>query len=104
MIGEDDVILNSRAYKYFDKNLLKDKDLRDTLVSFEEVLSIKKNIRSMYNTDDSEKVKFLIGKNVNGVEVKEKDYEYVLLISNTYKNLYDKCKKLLEEKKQNEIH
>lgn len=104
MIGEDDVILNSRAYKYFDKNLLKDKDLRDTLVSFEEVLSIKKNIRSMYNTDDSEKVKSLIGKNVNGVEVKEKDYEYVLLISNTYKNLYDKCKKLLEEKKQNEIH
>lgn len=99
MMSEDDVIFNSKAYKYFDKNLLKDKDLRDTLVSFEEVLSIKKNIRSMYNTDDPEKVKSLIGKNINGMEVKEKDYEYVLLIFNTYKNLYDKCKKLLEETK-----
>lgn len=99
MISEDDVIFNSKAYKYFDKNLLNDKDLRDTLVSFEEVLSIKKNIRSMYNTDDPEKVKFLIGTNINGMQVKEKDYEYVLLIFNTYKNLYNKCKKMLEEVK-----
>lgn len=103
MINEDEVILNSRVYKYFGKNILEDKFLRDTLISFEEVLSIKKNIRSMYNTDDPEKVKFLIGKTVNNIDVKMKDYEYVLLIFNTYKSLYNKCKKLLKEKNYNEI-
>lgn len=98
-IGEDEIFFNSRVSKYFDKNILKDKQLRDTLVSFEELLTIKKNIKNMYDTNDPDKIKKLIGKSVNGITVTEKDFEYVLLISDTYKNLYNKCKKLLEDKK-----
>jgi len=93
----DDFFLNSKAYKYFDKNILKDKLVRDTLISFEEVLSIKKNIISMYNTDDPIKVKSLVGKTVNNLIITQKDFEYVLLISNTYNDLYSKCKKILED-------
>jgi len=99
MDNEDGIFFNSKSYKYFDKDLFKDKTFRDTLVSFEELLTIKKNIRSMYNTDNPDEIKSFIGKSVNGIEIKDRDYEYVLLISNTYKTLYDKCKKILEEKK-----
>lgn len=95
----DEVFLNSNAYKYFDKNVLTDKVVRDTLISFEELLSIKKNIRSIYNTDDPDEIKLLIGKTINSVKVTQKDFEYVLLIADTYKNLYCKCKKLLEDKR-----
>ena len=99
MTNIDDFILNSKTYKFFDKSLLKDKEIRDTLISFEELLNIKKNIRSMYETDDPKKIKTLIGKEINGVVVTEKDFDYTILISNTYKNLYAKCKKILEDNK-----
>jgi len=99
MSNIDNFILNSKTYKFFDKKILKDKEVRDTLISFEELLNIKKNIRNMYNTDDPDKIKKLIGKEINGIMVTEKDFNYSLLIYNTYKNLYTKCKKLLEERK-----
>ena len=96
--NENNIFLNSNVYKYFDKNFLKDKDSRDLFLSFEEILIVKKNIKSIYNTDDPEKIKLLIGKNINGVYVTEKDFKYVLLIFNTYKKLYFECKNLLREK------
>lgn len=97
-MSNDDVYINSKACDFFDKEMSLNKVLRDTLVSFEEVLSIKKNIRSMYNTDDPEKIKKLIGRSINNILVSEKDYIYSLLILNTYNGLYNKCKVLLEEK------
>lgn len=97
MSTTDDFFLNSKTYKFFDKDILKDKEIRDTLISFEELLSIKKNIKSIYNTDDPDKIKMLIGKTINGIVVTEKDFNHALLIYNTYKNLYNKCRKLLKE-------
>lgn len=95
MIDENKIFFKSKAYKYFNSEMLENKVIRDTLVAFEEVLHIKKNIRSIYNTDNPDSVKLLIGKNINGISVTEKDFEYVLLIFNTYNALYDKCKKIL---------
>lgn len=97
MISENDIFLKSKAYKYFSSEMKENKIIRDTLIAFEEVLNIKKNIRSIYNTDDPEKVKMLIGTNINGITVTQKDFDYVLLIYNTYNSLYDKCKKILND-------
>ncbi len=94
-MNEKTEVLNSKAYQYFNVEMNESKVVRDTLVAFEEVLNIKKNIRSMYNTDKPDEVKALIGKTINGVNVTQKDFDYVLLIYNTYISLYDKCKKLL---------
>ncbi len=91
----DDIFINSRAYKLFGKEMLKDKELRDNLISLEEVINIKRNINIMYNTDDPENIKDLIGKIVNGIKVNKKDYEYALLIHETYTSLYDKCRDIL---------
>jgi hypothetical protein len=71
--------------------------VRDTLIAFEEILNIRKNIRNIYNTDNPDVIRTFIGKNINGVFVTQKDYDYALLIFNTYTDLYDKCKKLLNE-------
>lgn len=95
MVSDNEFFLKSKSYKYFSTEMKENKIIRDTLIAFEEVLNIKKNIRSIYNTDDPEKVKTLIGTIVNGVSVTKKDFDYVLLIYNTYNSLYDKCKKLL---------
>jgi len=94
----DDFLLKSKSYSFFNKEISKNKSLRDALVSFEEVLNIRKNIRIMYNTDDPIKIKSFIGQVINGNKVIEKDYEYVLLIDDTYKKLYEKCKNLLNSK------
>lgn len=93
----DDLFLKSKAYKYFNKEMIESKLIRDSLVAFEEVLNIRRNIRSIYNTDNPDEVKLLIGKTINGVIIKYKDFEYVLLIYNTYINLYESCKKLLNK-------
>lgn len=93
----DDLFLKSKAYKYFNKEMIESKLIRDSLVAFEEVLNIRRNIRNIYNTDNPDEVKLLIGKTINGVIVKYKDFEYVLLIYNTYINLYESCKKLLNK-------
>lgn len=95
MISDNDVFLKSKAYKYFSSEMKDSKIIRDTLIAFEEVLNIKKNIRSIYNTDDPEKIKLLIGTDINGINVTNKDLNYVVLINDTYNTLYDKCKKLL---------
>ena len=42
MNAVDAFFSKSNVIKYFDKKILRDKSIRDTLVSFEEVLSIKK--------------------------------------------------------------
>lgn len=97
MDEKNEIVLNSKAYKYFSNEMHNNKIIRDTLVAFEEVLNIKKNIRSIYNTDDPNKIKTLIGKTINGVNVTQKDCDYVLLIFNTYVDLYEKCKKLLNK-------
>lgn len=97
MLSDNEFFLKSKSYKYFSAEMKENKIIRDTLIAFEEVLNIKKNIRSIYNTDDPEKVKMLIGTIVNGVSVTKKDFDYVLLIYNTYNGLYDKCKKLLND-------
>lgn len=94
---ENEVFLKSKAYKYFSQEMIESKVIRDTLISFEEILNVKKNIRRIYNTDDPNNIKMLIGKTVNGVCVTQKDFDYVLLIFNTYAALYDKCKKLLSK-------
>lgn len=86
----------SKTYKYFEKNLLKDKNKRDLLVGLEELLNIKKNIKNIYNTDDPNEIKALVGKKIKEMEVKEKDYEYVKLIDEKYKDIYEKCKKIIE--------
>lgn len=95
MNKNNEFFLKSRAYKYFSTEMRDNKSIRDMLIAFEEILNIKKNIRNMYNTDDPNNVKDLIGKTVNGIVVTKKDFDYVLLIFNTYVNLYDKCKKVL---------
>lgn len=97
MGSDNDVFLKSKAYKYFSSEMKESKAIRDTLIAFEEVLNIKKNIRSIYNTDDPNQVKMLIGNNINGITVTQKDFDYVFLIYNTYNSLYDKCKKLLND-------
>lgn len=93
-----DIFQDSKSYKLFYKEMSKNKILRDTLISFEEILNIKKNIRTMYNTDDPNELKSLIGKTINSMVVTEKDYDYALLIHDTYNNLYEKCKLLLGKK------
>lgn len=100
MLNNDNFFLKSKTYKYFEKNLLKDKNKRDLLVSFEELLNIKKHIRNIYKTDDPEDIKKLIGQNIKNLIVKEKDYEYALLINNKYKEIYEKCKFFLDELKK----
>lgn len=91
----DDIFINSKAYKLFGKEMLQDKELRDNLISLEEVLNIKRNINIMYNTDNPIEIKNLIGQTVNNIEVTKKDYEYALLIHNTYNSLYTKCRDIL---------
>lgn len=82
--------------KYFNKNLLKNKKLKLTLMSFEEILKIKKNIKKIFNTTDPIKIKNMIGKKINNIEINEKDFNYALLIENKYQQLYKKCKKILK--------
>lgn len=98
-MNEDKLFLRSKCYKYFNNEMQKDKIVRDTLLAFEEILSIKRNIKNIYNTDDPDMIKKLIGKNINGIIVSQKDFDYALLIKNTYDDLYIKCKKLLNGEK-----
>lgn len=99
MTNENDFFLKSKTYKYFEKDMLEDKNKRDILIAFEELLNIKKNIKNMYNTNDPNEIKKMIGEKKNNIEITEKDYEYSLLIEEKYKDIYQKCKKILEEKK-----
>ncbi len=92
-------IILSKSYKLFGKRMLIDKNLRDTLISFEEILNIKKNIRLIYGTDDPSEIEKLIGKKINNVIVSNKDYDYALIILNAYNDLYKKCKDLLVNNK-----
>jgi len=94
-MNNDESLLQSNSKKFFAKEMSKNKILRDTLISFEEILNIRKNIRIIYNVDEPEKIKSLIGQTINKHTVIDKDYEYVLLIDNTYKKLYNECKSLL---------
>jgi len=94
---EKDNVFKNRVSQYFGDKILEDKSIRDTLISFEELLNIKKNIRNMFNTDDPMKIKSFIGKKINNVLVTQKDFEYSFLIFNKYNELYLKCKKLLKK-------
>ncbi len=94
-----DYINNSLTYKYFGKKVIKNKKLHNTLIAFEELLNIKKNIKKIFNTDDPQKIKKMIGKSINNTTVTIKDFEYSNLINKNYKKFYLKCKKILEEKK-----
>lgn len=96
---DDDFLSKSKTYQYFEKKLLNDKKNRDLLVSLEELLNIKKNIKNIYNTDNPEEIKKLIGKKIKDIEVKQKDYEYSLIIDEKYKAIYEKCKEILEKNK-----
>lgn len=98
MFNDNDFFLKSKTYKYFEKNILKDKNKRDILVAFEELLNIKKNIKNMYDTTDPNEIKKMIGEKKNNIDITEKDYEYALLIEEKYKDIYKKCKEILEEK------
>ncbi|HIH2762312.1 MAG TPA: hypothetical protein ACYCC8_01350 [Candidatus Azoamicus sp.] len=69
MLSENEIFSKSKTYKYFEKEVLNDKIKRDMLVSFEELLNIKKNIKNIYNTDDPNEIKKLIG-------VEKKKYSY----------------------------
>lgn len=97
MIDKNDMFLKSKTYKYFEKKILNDKIKRDILVSFEELLNIKKNIKNIYDTDNPNEIKNLIGKIKKNITVTEKDYEYALLIDEKYKIIYKKCKEILQE-------
>ncbi|HIH2762642.1 MAG TPA: hypothetical protein ACYCC7_01280 [Candidatus Azoamicus sp. MARI] len=97
MLSENEIFSKSKTYKYFEKEVLNDKIKRDMLVSFEELLNIKKNIKNIYNTDDPNEIKTLIGEKKNNVLVTEKDYNYALLIEEKYKMMYEKCKEILDE-------
>lgn len=88
-------IYESLAYKYFGKDLFKNKDLRDTLLALEELLIIKKNIRKIFNTDNPGKIEQLIGNKINNVIIQSKDAEYSKLIDDTYKKTHEHCKLLL---------
>jgi hypothetical protein len=92
---EKELFIKSRAYKYFNDEVKKDKTLRDSLISLEELLNIKKNIRQIYNTDNPKEIIKLIGMNINGIMVSKKDVKYAEVISNTYNIIYEKCKILL---------
>ena len=61
MVNENEIFLKSKTYKYFEKDILKDKTKRDILVAFEELLNIKKNIKNIYDTDNPDEIKKLIG-------------------------------------------
>lgn len=87
----------NKAIEFFKENIKKNKKNIKTLMSFEEILLIKKNIRKIYKTDNPEKIKNMIGKKINNICVTEKDFEYSQLINNTYNNLYEKCKNILEK-------
>lgn len=97
MIDKNDMFLKSKTYKYFEKKILNDKIKRDILVSFEELLNIKKNIKNIYDTDNPNEIKNLIGEIKKNITVTEKDYEYALLIDKKYKIIYKKCKEILQE-------
>lgn len=87
--------------KYFNKKLLKNKKLKLTLMAFEEILKIKKNIKKIFDTTDPLKIKNLIGKKINNIEVSKKDFDYSLLIEEKYQELYKKCKKILKNINEN---
>lgn len=89
----------SKILLFFKKNIVKNEENVKLLIAFEEILLIKKNIRKIFNTDDPEKIKTMIGKKVNNTKIVEKDFKYSELINNTYNDLYEKCKKLLEKSK-----
>ncbi|HIH2763602.1 MAG TPA: hypothetical protein ACYCDB_01505 [Candidatus Azoamicus sp.] len=97
MFNDNEIFSQSKTYKYFEKEMLKDKNKRDLLLSFEELLNIKKNIKNIYDTDNTREIKKLIGEKKNNTLITEKDYEYSLLIDEKYKLIYKKCKELLEE-------
>lgn len=92
---------NNLLKKYFNNNLLKNKKLKLTLMAFEEILKIKKNIKKIFNTTDPLKIKNMIGKKINDVEITEKDFQYSELIEKNYENLYKKCKKILKKINEN---
>lgn len=96
MVNENEIFLKSKTYKYFEKDILKDKTKRDILVAFEELLNIKKNIKNIYDTDNPDEIKKLIGGKKKNIVISQKDYEYALLIDDKYKIMYKKCKELLE--------
>lgn len=97
MIDKNDIFLKSKTYKYFEKKILNDKTKRDMLVSFEELLNIKKNIKNIYDTDNPNEIKKLIGEKKKNITVSKKDYDYALLIDEKYKIIYKKCKDMLQE-------
>jgi len=97
MLNENDFFLKSKTYNYFEKNLLKNKNIRDTLISLEELLNIKKNIKNIYNTDDPEEIKKNIGQTINNLTITDKDYEYAKLIDEKYKSIYEKSKTILNQ-------
>lgn len=96
MINENEIFSKSKTYKYFEKEILNDKTKRDILVSFEELLNIKKNIKNIYDTDNPDEIKKLIGEKKNNILITEKDYEYSLLIDEKYRIIYKECKDMLD--------
>ncbi len=96
MINENEIFSKSKTYKYFEKEILNDKTKRDILVSFEELLKIKKNIKNIYDTDNPDEIKKLIGEKKNNILITEKDYEYSLLIDEKYRIIYKECKDMLD--------
>ncbi|HFL8819493.1 MAG TPA: hypothetical protein V7792_01230 [Candidatus Azoamicus sp. OHIO2] len=83
-------IHTSLTYKYFGKKILKNKKTRDILITLEELLVIKKNIKKLFNTDNPREIKNLIGQTINNKIITERDFKYSNLIDQTYKKIYNK--------------
>lgn len=89
----------SKVLNFFKKNIIKNEENIKLLISFEEILLIKKNIRKIFDTDNPEQIKTMIGKKIKNINITEKDFEYANIIYESYNDLYEKCKKILEKSK-----
>lgn len=101
MTHKKNFIYKSLTYKYFGAKLFKNKNLRNALLSLEEILIIKKNIKKIFNTDDPNKIEQLLGCKVNDVIIKPQDIKYSKLIDDTYQKIYTRCKNILGDTSDN---
>ena len=69
----------------------------DVLEDYTQVTEIKRDVRRVFDVDDPEEIKKLIGTNVRGFEVTDETYRHAVLVEQEHERLYQRCKELMRE-------
>lgn len=77
----------------YSDEIAKNPELGEALAEYEAIMEVKRDIRKVCETDEPEEIKEMIGQTINDFEITEETYQHALAIDNTYKELYEKCKK-----------